>query len=322
MTLARASWEVLKADKELLMLPLLSFLASLAVVGSFVVGILQAGGETFIEDTSPAMLFVITLGFYLATAFITIFFNSALVYAANERLSGGDPTVSSALGGAFRRIGSIFVWALVSATVSMILRSIQERAGWVGRLVAGIAGIAWALVTFLVLPVLVIEGARVGESIRRSGSLFKKTWGENVAAQIGFGLLGFLLILPAVLVLVLAGFAALGEMVFFLVLGVALLWIFLVSLVLTALNGIFQTALYRYAVGAEGRGYFTEADMQKAFIGRGGGAFRAPPSFPGRTGRQSTDHWEAPPGSWSAPAGDWDQPDEGPKPADPWGDGR
>lgn len=316
MSLARASWEVLKADKELLALPLLSFLASLAVAASFVVPIVLSGNVTNIEQQSETTIAVLGIVFYLVTAFITIFFNAALVHAANDRLDGGDPTVGSAIAGASRRIGRIFVWSLVSATVSIILRSIQERSGWLGRIVAGIAGVAWALVTFLVLPVLVIEGVGVGEAIKRSGRLFKKTWGENVAAQVGFGLLGFLLVLPAILLA--TGAFAVGEAVGFGVLGLAVLWILVVALVLSALNGIFQTALYRYAVGAEGKGYFTEADMQRAFAGKGGRSFMPPSAFSGGIGRQSPDdHWEAPPGSWNTPAGSWDRPEDPPRPADP-----
>ncbi len=322
MSLARASWEVLKADKELIALPLISFLVTLVVAASFVVPIVLSGDTTNIEQQSKTTLAVLGFAFYLAAAFVTIFFNAALVHAANERLDGGDPTVGSAVTGALRHISRIFVWSLVSATVSMILRSIQERSGWLGRIVAGIAGIAWTLATFLVLPVLVIEGVGVGEAIRRSGSLFKKTWGENVAAQVGFGLLGFLLVLPAILLT--AGAFAIGQVTGFGVLALAVLWILVVSLVLTALSGIFQTALYRYAVGAEGTGYFDESAMRQAFAGKGGGSFRSPPGFSGGgfsggTRRQSTDdHWEAPPGSWGDPAGPWDKPDDPPRPGDPW----
>ena len=90
-----------------------------------------------------------------------------------------------------RRAGKILPWAIISATVSMILRAIEERAGFVGQIVAAIAGMAWAVVTFLVLPIIVIEGVGVRDAIKKSGNLFKRTWGENLAAQIGFSLIGF-----------------------------------------------------------------------------------------------------------------------------------
>ncbi|MFQ5948500.1 MAG: DUF6159 family protein [Acidimicrobiia bacterium] len=261
--LAKASWQVLRADKELLLLPVISFITTLIVAASFVAPLILAGDAGSLEDPGPAGYVAVFVA-YVVLAFITIFFNAALVHAANERLSGGDPTVSSALRGALAHVHRILPWALVSATVSIILRAIEERAGTLGRFAGAIAGIAWALVTFLVLPILVVEDIRVIDAIKRSGRLFKQTWGENVAAQIGFGILGFFAVLPAVLLVVLGiaagGIAAVAAIV------VAVLWVLTVSVVLAALSAIFQTALYRYAAGLEiPQGAFGQSDLERAF---------------------------------------------------------
>lgn len=269
--LAKSSWHVLKADKELVILPVISLIATIAVAVSFLFPLLntcvaETTGEASCElaGTDYVLLGVM----YVALAFITIFFNAALVHAANQRMSGGDPTVGSAIRGAMLRVHRIFPWALVSATVSMILRAIEERAGIFGRIVAGIAGIAWSLVTFLVIPVLVIEDIGVGAAVKRSGAMFKRTWGENMAAQVGFGLLGILLVLPGIAVVVF-GFATGGAIAVALVAaGVA--WILIVSMVLAALSGIFQTALYRYASGNP-TAAFPDAMMAAAFAPKRGG---------------------------------------------------
>ncbi|HLE38038.1 MAG TPA: DUF6159 family protein [Acidimicrobiia bacterium] len=281
--LAGSSWRVLKADKELILLPVMSLIATIAVAVSFLIPLLDSctadtGGGT--ASCELATTDYVLLGMmYVALAFITIFFNAALVYAANQRMSGGDPTVGSALRGAALRVHRIFPWALVSATVSVILRAIEERAGVFGRIIAGIAGIAWALVTFLVIPVLVIEDVGVREAVKRSGAMFKRTWGENVAAQVGFGLLGFLLVLPAIAVIAF-GFGTGGVTAVVLVAaGVA--WILLVSLVLAALSGVFQTALYHFAAGTGTTG-FPAATLEAAFAPkRGGGNLRVPRGFAG-----------------------------------------
>ncbi|MCB2223987.1 MAG: hypothetical protein KQH83_07405 [Actinobacteria bacterium] len=268
--LAKASWGVLRADKELLWLPVLSLLATVAVAASFLAPILLKGGEMAVEDPGPvgyALMFVT----YLALAFITIFFNAALVHAANERMDGGDPTVGSALRGAASRVHRILPWAFVSATVSIVLRAIEERAGMLGRIVSGLAGVAWSLVTFLVIPVLVVEDIGVMDAVKRSGAMFKRTWGENVAAQVGFGLLGFVAVLPAFLI----GFVgfSLGDAGAVIGIAAAVLWVLAVSMVLSALNGIFQTALYRYAAGTD-TAAFGGQDLSAAFAprrGRSGG---------------------------------------------------
>ena len=268
--LAKSSWAVLKADKELLLLPVLSAIATVIVAATFIVPLLFTGSDTSeIGGTGYVVLFAM----YVVLAYITIFFNAALVHAAHERMHGGDPTVGSALRGAMARAGRILPWAIVSATVSIILRSIEERVGIVGRIVAGFAGIAWSLVTFLVLPVLVIEGVGVADAIRRSGSLFKRTWGENVAAQIGFGLLGFALAIPALVLLFLAVSA--GSTLGAVLVVVAVLWIIGVSLVMATLNGIFQTALYLFASeGAVPGGYFDDVSFNDTFAPKRGGFIR------------------------------------------------
>ena len=91
MNLARQSWEVLKADKELVALPILSFIASSIVAATVVVPMF------FIGDEPGALGYVVMFVMYVALAFVTIYFNTALVSAADERLQGGDPTIGTAL---------------------------------------------------------------------------------------------------------------------------------------------------------------------------------------------------------------------------------
>lgn len=261
MSLARSSWEVIKADKELLLLPLISGGASLVIAASFVIPLFIAGGGGA-QLTGGRILGLVLM--YFVLAYITIFFNAALISAAHERLGGGDPTIGSALRGAGRRAGKILPWAFVSAVVSMILRAIEERAGFIGQIVTALAGVAWAVVTFLVLPIIVIEGLGTGEAIKKSGSLLRSTWGENLAAQVGFGLLGFLLILPtaALVAIGAAGGGAAGGAV----IGLGVLWGIAAAVVLAALSAVYQTALYHFAVdGRAPSGYFDNSVMESAF---------------------------------------------------------
>ena len=157
---------------------------------------------------------------------------------------------------------------MVSATVSIVLRALEERVGVLGRIVVSLIGLAWTLVTFLVLPLIVIEGIGVGDAIRRSKDLFKRTWGENVAAQIGFGLLSFVAILPGILIAV-VGVGAGGAIAGIAILA-AVVWIVGVVAAIAAMSVIFQTALYHYAVdGQVPSGYFTDETMRSAFTRRG-----------------------------------------------------
>ena len=137
--LLKASWGVLSNDKELLWLPVISGLCALIVAASFGVPVFLTGNDTTTSTGSStfqlgATGYVLIALAYFVLAYVTIFFNTALVWAANERLDGRDPTLGSALGAARARAGVILPWAIVSATVSLLIRAVEERAGFLGRI--------------------------------------------------------------------------------------------------------------------------------------------------------------------------------------------
>lgn len=268
-SLIKSSWAVLAHDKELAVLPAISGIASAVAIAPFLAGAFVSGADVSDDGVSFSVLgYVLMFVGYLVAAYVTIFFQSALVLAANERLSGGDPTLGSALSAASSNAGRILPWAIISATVSIVLRSLQERSGFVGRLLLGAVGMAWTVVTFLVLPILVIEGTGVKEAVTRSGSAFKRTWGENVVGNAGVGLIGVIGMLVGVVV---AGpIVALGvvnDVAAVVVGGIALfvVWAIVVSVVTAALTGIFQTALYRFAVLGEEPSGFSHDQIAGAF---------------------------------------------------------
>lgn len=270
--LAKSSWHVIQADRELLVLPIISGIASMIVGASFLIPLVLGGGIG--GDTGS---YVVLFLMYVALAYVTIFFNTALISAAHERLNGGDPTLSSALAGARARAGKILPWAIVSATVSIILRALEERAGSLGRIVAGFAGMAWTVVTFLVLPVIVIEDIGVTGAIKKSGELFRRTWGENLAAQVGFALLGFAAVIPGIVLIIATATVGGGVLIAGLLIGV--LWMIAVAVVLSAMSVVFQTALYHFAVDGEvPSSYFSNEAMSAAFAPKRG---RAAPGFGG-----------------------------------------
>jgi len=272
-SLFKASWAVLRQDKELAVLPVVSAITSLVCVAPFfglafltaASGAIDSGGS---EVSFGPLGYVFFFLAYLVGAYVTIFFQSALVLAANERLSGGDPTLGWAISAAASNAGRILPWALISATVSIVLQAIQERAGFIGRIVVGMIGIAWALVTFLVLPILVIEKVGVKEALTRSAGAFKRTWGENVVGNGGIGLVTMLLMVGAVVVslpMVLLGVSARSTPV--IVAGAALMVVLMVvvSVVGAALSGVFRTVLYRFAVLGEEPTGFTHDQIAGAF---------------------------------------------------------
>ena len=265
-----ASVRVLRAHKGLAWFPVLAGIAGLLVAAAFLTpAFFTAHVQT--GDVRPSAGTYVLLGaFYLVSAFTTIFFNAALISQADLALrgDGGMPGVGAGLAAAGRRWPALLGWAGLTATVSLVLRTIEERLGFLGSIVSSLVGLAWRLTTFLVLPVVLLEGTGVRDSVKRSVELFRRTWGENVAGTAGLGLIGFLLTLAGYVVFLGAGFLLGGTATVFVAVGLAIVWTLLVAVFTTTLSGIYQTALYRYAADGVVPGEFASVDFTGAFRAR------------------------------------------------------
>ena len=267
--LAKVSWRVLRKDRELLVIPVLSFLASIAALALIwlpTLSAVDASGLAGKSEDPGAILLVVGVITAMVLSIVSVFFNGALVAGAYERLSGGDPTVRSALGRAVSRLPGLLPWAILTGTVGLVLQAARERAGWLGRFVVNMVGMAWETATFLVVPAVVIDDHSAVSGLKASASLLKRTWGENIAARVGFGLLGFIAIIPAVVVVAAAG--ALGGAALVLGILVAVPYVALLVVVLTALNAVFQTALYLYATTGSIPTGFADSNLQASFSTR------------------------------------------------------
>jgi len=256
--LVTASFSVLWQDKQLLMFPVLSGTSCVVVT----LLLLAAGAAIFLPQPgnlsalfarghpdavlrSPevtAAVFVL----YLANYFVIIFFNVALVGVANSRFTGEDWTFDRGLELAWERKWVILQWAFIAATVGIVLRALSERAGFIGRIVVGIIGVAWNLACYFVVPVLAFENLSPGGALYRSAELFKQTWGEKVAGGFSLGLIFLLMMIPGFLVWM--GAVNYAGPKGLLLGGIFMAAYFLLlSVVSSAVQGIFNAALYRYA---------------------------------------------------------------------------
>lgn len=250
--LVKASAAVLKADKELLVFPLISTVVMLFVAAGFAIPMFIVMGER-LKDGGP-LNFVVGFLFYFVSYFVIFFCNSALVGAALIRLRGGDPTVADGFRIAMSRVVPILGYAAIAATVGVILRSLQERAGFLGRIVVGLLGMGWSLATFLVVPVLVSEDLGPVDSVKRSMGLLKKTWGEQFVGNGAIGGITILAVLALAAVFVPLGIAAgsAGSVpLVATVVVVGLISLMMLSLISATLTGIYTAAVYRYAADGE-----------------------------------------------------------------------
>lgn len=279
--LFQASWGVLRDDKRLMLFPLISSIATLAIVASlaYPVWVMRVEHIDGSASMSGPGWMVLGLGYFILT-YVTIFCNAALIVAANERLTGTGPgTVSSGFAGAWAKAGAIVPWALLSCTVTLVLRALEERSGLLGRIVMSIVGIAWSLVTYLVVPVIVLEGGTMGQALSRSSKLFKHTWGENMIGNAGFGavtVIGFLGAMALVMLGAMSGSAVLISLTFM----IAMVFLFLLFEAVAAMSGIYRVALYRFATDGEPPSAFRQFDFAQAFKPKKRGLFGSSTATP------------------------------------------
>lgn len=245
---------MLKQDRELVWLPAIGALLALAAAGAlFVPGWVlgdAAGGPTHHSWAYWVGGIFASFG----ASVVGIYFQSALVIGANQRADGGDPTLRSCLDGAWAVRGRIIKWALLATTVGALIRAIERRFGAVGNIIGFLSGLAWAIATFLVVPVVVAEDIGPVAAAKRSGQLIKQTWGTSLRTTLRFGVIQAVIAIPAMIVLGI-GFAllvdgggahrALGA-VLALAGGATLL---AMGVVFSAISGYARALIYRYAVG-------------------------------------------------------------------------
>jgi hypothetical protein len=255
------SFQVIRKDKKLIMFPILSGFSVLAVAALYFIPLFQFGivsqyaHERHVEPSTYAWMFL----WYCTNYFVIVFFSCALAACAEIRFSGGEPTIGAGMSQAAAKLPSILMWAVVASTVGLIIRVIEDRSEWLGKILASLIGVAWAIATYLMVPVLVFEEEGVFDSIKRSSQLLRKTWGEQLTGNIGFGLPFLLCSIPGILMVFL------GRQ-YPPILALALVYFLMVFALMSAVKGIFAVALYRYATHGEAPAGFSQVNLNGAFV--------------------------------------------------------
>ncbi len=258
--LTKKSWGVLRDHRELIRFPLYGGVATI-VMAIVVVG----PGLYLIEDDKVAGgAPLVVLGLYLL-AVVGTFFSVGLAHCADRIFRGEQATVSDGLAFSRAHLRQILGWAALSTTVGVIF-SLLENQGIVGQIVGRLLDVAWSLVTFLAVPVIAIEGTGPIETFKRSATLFKDRWGQQITGNIAIGGAVVLIGLIPAVILVAAGIAIWASAGFvgalLVICGIA---VFLVALLISsALGGIFGVALYHFALEGQSVGGFTPGELESA----------------------------------------------------------
>ena len=269
--ITKVSWKVLQLDRELIFFPIMGTLGAI-IVGAIAAGVF-AGTGTFDrlgsgENEFNIVDLIISLVAYFGALYMVIFCNAALVAAARERLEGGDPNVMSGIRAVRGMWLAILGWTIITGTVGLLLQALQsmarENTQGVMRIVAiilvALLQTAWAYITFFVIPILVVERIGPIRAIRRSGSLLRQTWGEQLTASFSFFIIyllaALIVAIPVVILVFIAPVAAI-------IVGVVLGGIAIASV--AAMEGIFKAALYEWVSEGKGSEWFDRQILSNAY---------------------------------------------------------
>jgi hypothetical protein len=266
--MARASFAVLRRYPRLVVFPVISGAALLVVFGAIALSLLPQLGsmhdlthgvwDKLGTDGSGNIWFYVAgyVAIYVLTV-IGVFFNVALVHCALRCHAGQEPSVRDGLAAATARFPQILGWALVATTVGIALNAIEsflkDKLGFLGSLIGGLFEFGWAVVTYFVVPVLVTERVGPITAVRRSSSILRSKWGESLAGEARFGLVGLVFYLQAALLFFigLAIFLSYGALALAglgpLLMALGIVYAVAISVVLQALSTIFQAGVYLYA---------------------------------------------------------------------------
>jgi hypothetical protein len=251
------SVRVLRKEPSLAAFPIISALAGIAFLT-----LILGGSFVFTGFESQAVTYGTLFVLYVALTFVASFFNAAMVYNAREVFEGGSPTLKEGMAAAWRHKTTLFGWAVVAATVGLVLRAIESNDNLVARIAAMFFSVAWSIITYFIVPVIVFEDVGFVEMFKRSGATFKETWGETAGANFGIGLITAGLTLLGLAIAAVAFFALGGSgagMVVGIAIGAAVvLTMFVVG---SALGAIAKTALYYYATEGKRPTEFENVDF-------------------------------------------------------------
>jgi hypothetical protein len=276
--LTKKSWSLLNGHRELIRFPLYGAIATVPLA------ILFFGPGLYLldKDSLAGAIPLLVIGVYVLSV-VGFYFSVGLAAAANMIFNGERATIADGLAVSRANFSQICGWAALATAISVVMGVLENQGGVAGNIAARLVGMAWSLVTFLAVPVIAIEGTGPLETLKRSASIFKDKWGQQITGNIAIGAAIFLIgVLPAAILIV--GGVLLWSSASFLgalLVVIGALVLALAMLVSRALSGVFGVALYRYALDGKAVGGFTQEELESAVRVKKGGRNAPPTATPG-----------------------------------------
>lgn len=269
--ITRKSWAVLKDNPYLFAFPIIGVLLSVIPLTLFGIPALY-----FVETDNEWIAIPLVVALMFGVQAVVTFPAAGLVSAVDEEMHGRDASVGAGMSAAFSRFGPLVAWSAIQTVVSILINLVRGngQGGVISSILrsvlAAAADVMWQLITFFVLPVMMIEKISPIDAIKSSSSLFKKQWGNQLAGGVRIGgLIALLVIVPGALLvgagvgILLAGSTA-AVIAGIATAAIGFLIVVLGALILSAMRGIYSVALYYYAKDGEVLGGFTGEELQSS----------------------------------------------------------
>lgn len=246
-SLMRSSFEVLNEDRRILIFPILSGIFSILIIGSFLLPFFAGANFSTIQllgSQHGVFGYIYLFLFYFLSYFVVLFFNSASVAYAIDLMRGGRPTISNALRMVINKITPLLGWTFIAATVGLIINSLENSSDMFGKITSAVLGLSWTVISFLVLPILIIEGKGPITSLKLSAKMLKNSWGEQLIGHFSFGLLFAVFSIPVGLIIFFS--IQYGGMIAIAGFGIGILLMIGLGVVQWSLQSIFMGAMYLF----------------------------------------------------------------------------
>lgn len=241
------------SDKEMLLVPIIATVAQLFLIGLVFVTVIVPAGlflettETSAQAISPLEYLYLFI-FYVIGAFTVASSQAVITHIVYTRVRGGNASLGDGLAMVPKHFFSLLVWACITSTVGLLLRSIAERSQLLVKVLVALLGAAWSVLTYFVVPAIVIDNKSVLGAISHSGGVFKRTWGETLVSNTSLSLaitlsfIGLIVVLGGVL------FVTGGSVEALIICGVIFIVAILVATIVgSILSSVLRTLLYVYA---------------------------------------------------------------------------
>jgi len=199
---------------------------------------------------------------------IFYFFCGMTVNMIDAHLKGGRPSLAEGARDAAKNFVAIVFLAVVSTVIDTLARAARDQSSVAGKILAGLIQGIWTMLSFLLLPAIIIEDASFGAAMRRVRQLHRGNMLLIGIGEIGvrmvtnlIGLVWFLLIFAVVY----AAFALVGGtagLAIAFVAGGTMLALF--AAFSTFLRMAYYTCLYVWTVDVERAGQSAPAPLPLA----------------------------------------------------------